>query len=383
MRLEEITKRMSDIKVEIEREDADLDALDTELDALKEERKGILDKAEKRKAMIAAVTDMTDAPVVQKFEDDKESRSMEININIYETKEYRFAWLKSLVGKEMDEAEKRAFTSAAGSAGHAIPTETQNEILKKVTTYAPLLSEIRLLNVKGNVKFAIEGTLAAAATHTENGTITAATDTLVSVALAGYEIVKLVQVSDTVGTMSIPAFEAWLTDMLAESIANKISALIIDGAGTTEATGIETIVWDATNSVTVALASNTTAANVQTLVGLLPGGYDAGAKFLMSKKTLFTQIMPLQDVSKNRIVVEANGKYYIYGYEVMIDDRITLGEAILGNFRRGYIGNLPESVDVKTQFDINTNSNKYLGVAMFDGKPALADAFVKLVKATA
>jgi len=383
MRLQEIIKRMAAIKAEIEREDADLDALDTELEALKEERKGILAKAEKRKAMIATVTDMTDAAVVTTFEDDKEARKMGVNVNVFETKEYRNAWLKSLVGKEMDEAEKRAFTSASGSAGHAIPTETQNEILKKVTTYAPLLSEIRLLNVKGNVKFAIEGTVAAAATHTENGTITAATDTLVSVALAGYEIVKLVQVSDTVGTMSIPAFEAWLTDMLAESIANKISALIIDGAGTTEATGIETIVWGETNSVTVALASNTTAANVQTLVGLLPSGYDAGAKFLMSKKTLFTQIMPLQDVSKNRIVVEANGKYYVYGYEVMIDDRITLGEAILGNFRRGYIGNLPESVDVKAQFDINTNSNKYLGVAMFDGKPALENAFVKLVKATA
>ena len=33
------------------------------------------------------------------------------------------------------------------------------------------------------------------------------------------------------------------------------------------------------------------------LIALLPGGYDANACFLMSKKTLFTDFMPLQDKS--------------------------------------------------------------------------------------
>ena len=49
MRLEEINKRMAVIAVELDKDGADFDALETEINSLKEERKGILDKAEKRK----------------------------------------------------------------------------------------------------------------------------------------------------------------------------------------------------------------------------------------------------------------------------------------------------------------------------------------------
>ena len=47
-----------------------------------------------------------------------------------------------------------------------------------------------------------------------------------------------------------------------------------------------------------------------------------------------------------------------------------------------YVANLNEAINVKTAYDINTNSYKYLGVANFDGKPAIEEAFVKLVKAS-
>ena len=53
-----------------------------------------------------------------------------------------------------------------------------------------MLNEVTLLHVKGAVKFAIEDTNNAAAIHTENASITAAADTLTTVSLSGYEIVK-------------------------------------------------------------------------------------------------------------------------------------------------------------------------------------------------
>ena len=43
---------------------------------------------------------------------------------------------------------------------------------------------------------------------------------------------------------------------------------------------------------------------------------------------------------------------------------------------------MPESMSVKSAFDINANSYKYLGVCMFDCTPALGEAVVKLVKAS-
>ena len=44
---------------------------------------------------------------------------------------------------------------------------------------------------------------------------------------------------------------------------------------------------------------------------------------------------------------------------------------------------MPETITVKADFDITRNVNQYLGVAMFDCVPALAGAFVKLIKASA
>lgn len=295
---------------------------------------------------------------------------------------YRVAFFKRLQGKELSPEELTAYSSGASSAGAVIPTQTAEEIITKLKERAPLLQEITLLQVQGNVTFAVEGTNNAAAIHTENASITPAADTLTKVSLSGWEVTKLVQVSDTVKTMSINAFEGWLVDMLVESIADKISDLIINGTGSSQAKGIEKAnTWGDTNSVSVAKAGSLTAANVQTLIGLLGGGYDANAKFIMSKKTLYTDFMPLQDNSKNDIVTREGRSYYVYGYPVLIDSRVTEHEAYLGDLKK-YVANLAESVNVKADFDIDTNSNKYLGVAIFDGAPALGEAFVKLVKAT-
>ena len=122
--------------------------------------------------------------------------------------------------------------------------------------------------------------------------------------------------------------------------------------------------------------------DVLKLISLLPGGYDARAEFLMSKKTLFVDFMPLQDKSKNNIVTTEGKDYYIYGYHVVLDERIKDHEAYLGDLYT-VVGNMPEDVTITSAFDINTNSYKFLGCAMFDCKPSMAEAFVKLKKADA
>ena len=246
-----------------------------------------------------------------------------------------------------------------------------------------MLNEVTLLHVKGAVKFAVEGTNNDAAIHAENAAITAAADTFTTVTLTGYEIIKLVQISDTVMTMSIAAFESWIVNMLAEAIARKIEDLIINGTGTNQPKGIDKAnTWGATNSVSVGASASLTAANVQALIGLLNAGYDRNAKFSMSKKTLFTDFMPLQDNSKNHIVTVQGNNYFVYGYPVLLSDYVKDHEAFLGDFKK-VCANLAENIGVKNAYDINTNSYKYSGIAIFDCQPAIGEAIVKLVKATA
>lgn len=295
---------------------------------------------------------------------------------------YRTAFFKKIMGKDMTSAEKTAFDSGASSAGAAIPTETANEIIRKLKERAPLLSEITLLQVAGNVTFAVEGTVADAEQHTENAAITADADTLVKVTLGGYEITKLIQVSDTVSTMSIDAFEGWLTDMIVEKVADKISEYILYGDGDSAPQGIEeAITWGADNSISVGASASLTAENVQSLIGLLGGGYDPNAKFIMSKKTLFNDFMPLQDKSKFDIVTREGRQYFVYGYPVMLDSRVSLHDAYLGDLKK-VVANLPETITMRSGYDIDTNSNKYLGVVIFDCKVAITEAFVKLTKAS-
>ena len=385
MRIKEIEARLAAIKQEIEeRGDAmkaeEIDALENETKELTEERAGLIAAAEKRNGILDNIAKGGGVSVRSFGKKEENNADPE---DPYGTPEYRSAWLKNLRRLPLTDAEKRAYANASGTGAEVVPTQTANEIISKVKKLAPMLNEVTLLHVKGAVKFVVEGTNNDAAIHTENAAITPAADTLTTVTLSGYEIVKLVQISDTVMTMSIAAFESWIVDMLAEAIARKVEDFFINGTGTSQPKGIDKAnTWGATNSVSVGASASLTAANVQTLIGLLNAGYDRNAKFVMSKRTLFTDFMPLQDTSKNHIVTVQGNSYFVYGYPVLLSDYVKEHEAFLGDFKK-VCANLAESINVKNAYDIDTNSYKYSGIAIFDCQPAIGEAFVKLVKAGA
>ena len=358
----------------------ELNQIEARVAELETERNSVIAAAEKRNNTLEKIKR---GVIGNPLEENKEEKKMENEErNILASAEYRSAFLKTLQKKKLDEAEERAMTSAANSVGAVIPTVTQDLVMEKLEQAAPLLGEIELLRVDGNVTFAVEADATDANIHIEGATITEDGDVLIPVSLTSYEITKYITISKTVAKMSVDAFEKWLTNMLARRIARKITKLIISGTGTNQPTGVEKAnTWGATNSVTVAKTASLTEDNVTGLVSLLPGAYDANAKWLMSKKTLYADFRPLQNKSKNDMFVRENGKYYVDGYEVMLDDSVTLHEAYLGDFKM-YAGNLSEEVTVDTDKKLSANSFEYLGCAMFDGKPAVGEAFVKLVKAT-
>ena len=387
-RLAQIETRMAEISAQLKDPAADIAALDAEVDRLIEERKNLLAAAETRAALLGKIGagDIGTPSTSIQIPSAGEQRSQAYTV---ESPEYRTAWLKSLrnnayvgIVDPLTDAENRAFTTVTGSAGAAIPTQTANSILEKVTQYAPLLGKINLLRVPGMVTFAVEDVVNEAENHTENAVISAKDDKLKSITLSAYEITKLVPISKSVKLMAIPSFETWLVDSLARRIADKITKTILMGSGSNEGKGVENAaVWDqSTNSVEVGNSTNLTTQDVLNLIALLPGGYDARAEFIMSKKTLFTDFMPLQDKSKNDIVIMSGSNFYIFGYPVLLDERVKLHEAYLGDLYT-VIGNLPEDVTVTSAFDIDTNSYKFLGCAMFDCKPSMDNAFVKLEKA--
>lgn len=382
MTLKEVAEKLQEIIDKLEGSEEltedEIKELEEKAEELEEEKKSLLAKAEKRSNTLEKIKRGITGKEIEKLE--SEEKNMEEERNIYASTEYRSAFLKKLQGKDLNEKEERAMSSASESAGAVIPTTTLDLVMEKLEESAPLLKEIELINVKGNVTFAVEADATKANIHAENATMNDDGDVLISVTLTTYEITKYITISKTVANMSIDAFEKWLVNMISKRIARKITKLIISGTGSNQPKGVDKAnTWGDDNSVTVASGANLTTTNVTDLTAKLPGAYDANAKWLMSKKTLLGDFRPLQNKSKDDIFVKENGKYYVEGYEVMLDDAVTLHEAFLGDFKM-YVGNLADDITIETDKKLSSNSYEFLGCAMFDGKPAIGEAFVKLVK---
>jgi len=215
--------------------------------------------------------------------------------------------------------------------------------------------------------------------HSENGNIDASDDKTLSVSLGGFEIVKLISISAKTAAMTINAFEQWLVDNITESIGYKIESYLVNGTGSSQPQGVEYAnTWtDDTNGIAWAGASLAAVDLTQT-VGLLAAVYDRNAKFLMKKSTFWTSVYPLRDDAKAPIVSYANGKYYIFGYEVMFSDYVTAGVVYLGDFKKIYANFAQDVIFASSAISgFRSNSTDYRGACLFDSKIALGGAFVK------
>ena len=374
---EQLEARLAELTDETSEEKRD--ALDN--DALEErisEMEGIRAELESRRQAAAEEERKAEQAAEKKgepiFKNEEEK-------NMYDIKsaEYRDLWLRNLQGN-LTEEEKRDYSA---SSSNAVPTMVADKFFEKMKKLAPMLSEITLLRVAGNLKFVAEGVRNTASKHTENSAIAAAEDTVVNVTLGGFEFMKIIQISRTAKLMSVDAFEGWLVEMLAGDIARAIDNYILnDGTN-----GIAALIW--TTSTNQIVAANYGYGNVCDLIALLPAAYDAEAKFLVNKKTLYGKVAQIVDSTGNPIFVPdtvtgVGGR--LMGYPVVVDDYVgkDKDELYLGKWT-DVVGNLPEDIHVDRDESAGFTSNSilYRGIAVFDSKPAKGDAIVRLVSTTA
>lgn len=378
--LETIESRKAEIAAEVEtaeasvleerdKETKDLEARKAELMARKAEL-----EAEERTAEAVENNEIVTEDIELPKEEEK--RTMEKIFGI-DSEEYRSAWAKKLQGKKLDEVEERAY--ATSDAGNAVPTAVADKFFEKIKKLAPMLSEITLMQVAGNIKFIAEGTRNAAQLHTENSATTPAADTTVSVTLGGNEFMKVIRISKAAETMSINAFENWLVDMLSGDIARAIDDFIINDASN----GIVAMVSTATtNKITQTATAGYGYGDICNLVALLPAGYDAEAKFLVSKKVLYNDIKGILDSNKRPIFDPVEKT--LFGYPVVVDDYVPSNhkQVYLGKWT-DVVGNLsqPVTVDRSEESGFLNNSIDFRGTAIFDSKLAKNDAIVWLANA--
>lgn len=382
-----IEQRAKEIEQIIEKDPAaDVSAYNIELSGMNQAKQNIEQRAAnagKNKDLLKVLTGAGNEPAGEK---------VEFGENVLDTKEYRSAFYKKLLGRDLSDPEQAAMSkaqelrssvfNAAGDTGAVIPTQTLNEIVKKARTQGGLLSAARAFSIPSYVAVPV-GTPASRGTwHTEGATVDSDKANITSVTFAGYEIMKLFSISAKVQTMSIDGFESYLTQELNDCVMETIADALVNGTGASQGTGILTgITWNTDNSVTAktAIAFN----DVIETVAKLPRGYANGAAFAMNNATLYRVFYGMLDGNKRPIFTPdvqnaAIGK--ILGYNVIVDDYIPDNVVIFGNFGQYLAYNLPAGILIETSRDSSFRSGliDYRATAIADCKPIVPEAFIKL-----
>lgn len=393
---EQLEQRANEINHMIETdENVDIQSLNVELTGIAQAKRNNDEKIEKpeTRSRFTLIGSRDDAP--KSFNAD----------NVFESEEYRSAFFKTMLDQKLTSDEERAFeigmkeaekrTDAfitSSNASAVLPTQTLNEVVKKARTIGGLLAECRAFNIPTKIAIPVGTPATKASWHTEASAVDSENVTVASVTFDGYEIMKVFSISAKARKMSINAFEAYLVDELTACVMETIADALINGTGSGQGTGLDTITWVKTAGATqnaVEIASNASAgyADVVKLISLLKRGYTQGAKIAMNNATLYNVFYGMLDTAKRPIFIadpkdESIGK--ILGFPVVIDDNIADNDVYFGNFAK-YLGyNMPEGITIEASRESSFKKGviDYRALAIADCKPIVAEAFVKMYKAT-
>lgn len=398
--IEQIERRAGEIKGTIETDpNADIITLNMELSGLHQAKENAQEKEDPNKQDPNAQRSAFNPITGMGFETRASKEATEGDV--FASAEYRTAFFKTLLGHKLTPFEDTAFKRAmvivdtekradafntVTSAAAVLPTTTLNEVISKARTMGGLLPVCRSFNIPTKISVPVGTPTSKAAWHVEGAPVVTEKNTTVSVAFDGYEILKVFSISAAAKKMSIAAFESYMVEELNACVMECIADSIINGAGTTEGTGIESITWVVnTNSIEYVKGAIPTYANFVMTMALLKRGYSAGAKWAMNNATLYTHVYGIVDDNKRPIFIADPKKEsigYILGREVVIDDNIADGDIYLGNFN--YMGyNIPEGIVIEVSRESSFKSGliDYRAMAIADTKPIVEEAFVKLYEA--
>ena len=377
--IEALNQRVADIKVEMESEDSDIEALSAEVDAIEQrqmELKTAAKEAAEKRAAVAA--DQMAEVIEERKEEDIKMTDMEMR----NTPEYGKAFVKGLLTDDFTEA-RALLTENVNGGSVPVPEILENEI-KNAWEEAQFLQFAKRTTYKGNVKVGFEVSATGASVHVE-GANAPDEETLVwgTVELKAESIKKWITVSDE-------ALEGTTIDTLGE-IYKEVAQRIVEKAD--EIAIGKVIAAPATTSaaqgpgVPVSEVSAIAADTIVNAVALL-SGKARDLRIVMNRQT--------------KAAFEAVALGLSYGADIYdgLKDRIIFSDAlksfsaasaddtfvIIGDIGYGFQANFPAGNDVKIKVDDLSLAEKDLVKVVgrqFVGMGVVAPkAFVKINKVT-
>ena len=220
MTVEQLEARKAEIIDLLDAEDADLDAIEAEVRSIKEElesrKNAEAQREEIRKAVAAGAGE-----VKEHFEEEQRMSNMEIR----NSAEYVEAFANYI--KTGSDKECRALLTENVSGALPVP-EFVDSIIHTAWENDEILSRVRRVYIRGNLKVGFERSADAAWVHTEGTTAVTEESLLLGiVTMIPANIKKWIRISDEAVAMGGEAFLRYVYDELTYQIMKKLAALVI------------------------------------------------------------------------------------------------------------------------------------------------------------
>ena len=341
-RLEEIEKRKLELRDEIEGlEDLDkVEEINNEIDALNEEVEQINESQEQEE--VAETLEQPEVKAMAKevsIEEKKEDLIMETR----NSKEYIDAYAKYVkTGK--DEEVRALLTENVNGGTIAVPDFVLDEV-KTAWDNNELLSLVRRMNVRGNLKVQFEISGSDAVVHTEGGNAVTEEELVEGIVeLKPASIKKWVSISDEVMDMRGEEFLRYIYDELTYRIAKKAADLLIANIKGLDETATATA--PSVGKITEAPAVGTIANAIATLS-------DEAANPVVVMNKLTWGAFKAAQYANGYAVDPFEGLRVIFNNTLDAYDDASAGEcyAIVGDFGHGAIANFPNGEDIEIKLD--------------------------------
>lgn len=373
MNLEEIKARLEEIRGLLQSETAEnIEALTQEVTDL-ESRKKELEDMEARKQAAELLEKMEVQP--QKIIKPAEGRKDMFEID---SKEYRTAWCKEMLGLPMSEEERTAFVHTTGTtsgqtAGYTVPTTLLNTIWDLIEEKHSILGDITIYRTGTILEVAKRTAIAAgdAATVAEGAAPSNdENNTFAKVTLSGKDFAKAVEISYALGIMSIDGFEQFITNEIADRLGAALAADVI--------TQIGTDYYSTGNDLDVATSGKVVWSDIAGAFAVLKNA--TNVTVYASQATIYKYIVGMVDSTGRPIFQQTANegvRGYLLGAPVKVEDAITDDLIWIGDPKQ-VVGNMVQDIMVESDKDIKKHVNIFSGYARFQCSLLAPKAFAKL-----
>lgn len=226
MTIEELEARRAQIRLEIEAEDADLDALEAEAKSIFDELEARKTAEAKKAEIRAAVASGAGAVVKEVVQEERKMPTIE---EIRDSKEYINAYAEFIKTGDVTECRNILTTidAANGSASVPVPTFVYG-IVKTAWEREGITARVRKSYLRGNLKVGFEISGTDAQIHAEGAAAISEEDLILGVVtLTPQSIKKVVQISDEVYDLRGEEFLRYIYDEITYRIAKKAADTLV------------------------------------------------------------------------------------------------------------------------------------------------------------